>query len=103
MWSKAYLIGGMLMLLASHFLNLSTAEQNPDVGTYFRKHSKVGVYLPIIFNIRLIAMTVMFFVYYISPTIPSYLSVIVQLGYFLLILFGRPHKKVFDLFRASFI
>jgi hypothetical protein len=99
-WSKAFLIGGILMLLSSHLLNLSTAEQNPDVGTYFRKHTKVGIYMPIIFNARLIALTSLLFLYHITPTIPSYLIIIIQVGYVLLIVFGRPHKKGLDIFRA---
>jgi hypothetical protein len=102
-WSKAYLIAGMLMLLGSHFLNLSTAEDNPDLGTYFRKHTKISLYMPIIFNLRLIAITILLFVYYITPTVPAYMLIIVQLGYFMLILFGRPHKKPIDLVRAVII
>ena len=88
------------MLLVAHFLNFATAFENPDVGTFFRKHSKVGVYAPLIFNIRLIAITVLLFVYHVTPTLISYFIVIVQVGYLAFILFGRPHKKPFDLMRS---
>lgn len=57
--------------------------------------------MPIIFNFRLIAQTSLLFVYHISPTVPSYLIIISQVGYLLLIVFGRPHKKVFDVCRAA--
>ena len=100
LWSKGFLVGGILILLVSHLLNLSTAEQNPDVGTYFRKHTKIGIYMPIVFNIRLVALTILLFVYHISPTVPSYLLIIIQIGYLLLIVFGRPHKKPLDIGRA---
>ena len=100
LWSKGFLVGGILIILVSHLLNLSTAEQNPDVGTYFRKHTKIGIYMPIVFNIRLVALTILLFVYHISPTVPSYLLIIIQIGYLLLIVFGRPHKKPLDIGRA---
>ena len=99
-WSKGFLVLAMLMLLTSHLLNLSTAYENHDVGTYFRKHSNMGVYMPIIFSIRLIALTTLLFAYHLSPVVPSYLIIIVQIGYIAFVAFGRPHKKGFDLFRA---
>jgi len=102
-WSKAMLVGGVFMLLITHFLNLSTVEQNPDIGTYLRKHSKFGIYMPILFSIRLVLLTTLLFVYHITPTLPSYLIIITQLTYLIFILFGRPHKKPFDLFRAIII
>ena len=100
-WSKGMLIGAVTMLFMSHLLNLSTAEDNPDVGTYFRKHSKMGVYMPIIFTTKLITLTILLFAFHISPTIPSYLIIITQIGYITFILFGRPHKKGFDIVRAA--
>ena len=100
MWSKGFLVGGTVMLLVTHFLNLSTIEDNPDVGTFFRKHSKLGVYAPIMFNLRLITISALLYVYHITPTIPSYAIIIAQFGYLTFILFGRPHKKPFDLVRS---
>ena len=94
------LVGAMIMLLTTHLLNLSMAYDNPDVGSFFRKHSKMGVYMPILFNIRLIALTILLFTFHITPTLPSYFIIIIQIGYLLFIIFGRPHKKPFDLFRA---
>jgi len=60
----------------------------------------MGVYMPIIISAKLIAITTLLFVYFISPTVPSYMIIIIQLGYLMLIIFGRPHKKPLDTFRA---
>jgi hypothetical protein len=100
-WSKAFLVGGCLLLVVAHFMQLSTAEENPDVGTFLRKHSKMGIYMPIIFNARLILITTLLFVYQITPTIPSYFIIVTQLGYTLFVAFGRPHKKLFDILRSA--
>lgn len=100
-WSKGMMVGALMMMLVSHLLNLSTAEENHDVGTYFRKHSKMGVYMPIIFSIKLITLTILLFAYHMSPMVPSYLIIITQVGYITFILFGRPHKKAFDIIRAA--
>jgi hypothetical protein len=61
------MVSASLMLIATHLLNLSTAEENSDIGTYFRKHSKMGVYMPIIFNARLVALTTLLFLYHVTP------------------------------------
>jgi hypothetical protein len=94
------LVGAGIMLLITHFLNLSTAEENPDVGIYLRKHSKFGLYMPILFNLRLIILTTLLFAYHITPSLPSYFLIITQLTYLIFIVFGRPHKKPFDLLRV---
>ena len=95
------LVTAMMMLIITHVMNLSSADENPDVGTYFRRHTKMGVYMPIIFNIRLFSLTILLFAYHITPTVPSYFVIIIQIGYLLFIIFGRPHKKPFDTFRAG--
>jgi hypothetical protein len=99
-WDKVLLIGGGAMLLVAHFFNLSIAEENPDIGTYLRKHSKMGIYMPIIFNARLITITILLFAYQITPIFPSYFIIVIQIGYLVFTLFGRPHKKPLDLFRS---
>lgn len=88
------------MLLIAHFLNLATAEQNLDVGIYLRSKSKFGVYFPIIFSTRVVLMTLLLFFYHFSPTIPLYLILILQLGFFFFVMLGRPHKRGFDIFRS---
>ena len=94
------LIGAGILLIVAHCLNLATLEENSDVGTFFRKNSKFGLYAPFIFNIRLVAITTLLFAYHITPTVPAYFVIVVQLSYLVFILFARPHKKVFDLFRS---
>ena len=88
------------MILVANFLSYLTVEKSLDVGTYFRKHSKLGLYFPLLFNIRLIAISSLLFVYHISKTVPSYFIVIIQLAYLLLIIFGVPHRKMFDIIRS---
>ena len=73
------------------------------MGTFFRKHKKLGIYAPIIFNFRLIALTSLLFAYHFSKNVPSYLIGITQCAYVLFVLIGRPHKRPFDTFRSLFI
>ena len=94
------MIGAGLMLLIVHFLNLSTAEDNPDVGTFFRKYSKAGIFAPIVFNIRLVAISTLLFVYHITSNLVSYFIIVIQFGYICFVMFAHPHKKIFDLFRS---
>ena len=101
MWSKGMLVGSMVMIAFTHLLYLSTAEDTPDVGTFFRKHTKLGVYCPIIFNVRLLAITTLLFTFHTTENLPGYFIIIIQVGYVLFVIFGRPHKKGFDVFRAS--
>ena len=59
--------------------------------------------MPIIFNIRLISLTTLLFCYHITQSFIPYFIIIIQLSYLVFIMFGRPHKKPFDLFRALII
>lgn len=70
------------------------------MGTFLRKHSKLGIYMPIVLSLRTAVMTVLLFVYHITPDVPQYFLVLVQIGYVLFILFGRPHKKLLDFGRS---
>lgn len=57
--------------------------------------------MPVIFNIKLVVITILFFIYHhVSKTVPQYCIFIVQFAYLLLIIFGRPHKKPVDLARS---
>ena len=76
---------------------------NRDVGVYIRSKSNLGLYMPIIFTIRLILLTILLFSYQYSRVLPSYLLVVVQIGYFFYICLGQPHKRGIDIFRAIFI
>ena len=97
------LISGVVMLMFSQLFNFATARENPDVGTFLRKHSGMGVYMPLVFSLRLVVLTVLLFLFHLEISIISYLIVIVQMGYLMFILFGRPHKKPFDLVRSIFL
>ena len=65
-WSRLMFIGSCVMFVVAHFLNLATAEQNMDIGTFFRSKSRISAYVPVIFNIRLILLTLMLFLYHFS-------------------------------------
>lgn len=99
-WSKGFLIVSLGLLISAHIVQFSTAEDSPDVGTYLRKHSKSGIYMPIVLSIRTITITVLLFVYHITQDVPQYFIVLVQVSYVLFIIFGRPHKKIFDFVRS---
>lgn len=56
--------------------------------------------MPIAFSARLIVLTVLLYVYHFTQDLPQYLIIIAQVGYVLLVVFGRPHKKPYDFFRS---
>lgn len=60
----------------------------------------MGVYFPILFNIRLLALTVLLFTYHLTDNLPAYFIITIQVGFVMFIIFGRPHKKPFDIFRS---
>ena len=97
------LVGGLLMLVVSHFINLAFVEKNSDVGPFLRRHSKVAVYMPAIFNFRLIVFTLLIFIYHISPAISAYLLIILQFSYLAYVIGGHPHKRAFDTVRATIL
>ena len=88
------------MLVAVHIVSIVHIKESSDVGTFFRKHSNMGIYAPIFFNTRLIAVTILLFSFHFSKTVPSYSICILQIGYVLFILFGKPHKKPLDYGRS---
>jgi hypothetical protein len=99
-WSKCFLIVSIFMIIFAHFLNVKTAEKNSDVGTFLQKRRNGAVYMPIIFNIRLLAITTLLFLYHVTSAIPAYLALILQLAYTLFVIFGRPHLLAYDFYRS---
>ena len=92
------------MLLLAHFINVATAEHNSDVGTYLRRHGMLSIYMPIIFNIRLVVISVLLFVHHLMESeIPTFGIMGVQLVYIMYLLMARPHKKSFDFCRCLVI
>lgn len=87
-------------LLISNIINLVNIDDSNEVGTFYRKHSQLGVYCSIVFSIRLVLLTVLVFLKQIIGILSIYLLIIIQLCYFLFIVIGRPHKKSFDFFRS---
>jgi hypothetical protein len=84
----------------SNIINVVNIEESNEVGTFFRKHSKLGVYCSLFFNIRLILLTVFLFLYQILGVACSYTLIAIQLLYITFIIAGRPHKKPFDFIRS---
>lgn len=70
------------------------------MGTFLRKHSKLGIYMPVALSLRTAAITALLFTYHITQDVPQYFIVLVQTSYVLFIVFGRPHKKLFDFVRS---
>ena len=102
LWGKLILIGSILMLLIAHLLNLSDPERHSDVGIFISRQGKLSVYMPIIFNFKLITIASLLFVHHIVESdLPIFAVIIIQLSYLLFVLIGRPHKKDLDLFRSS--
>ena len=99
-WSKAFLLLAFAMLLFAHVFSVCTAEDSSDVNTFVRGNSKAGVYLPIIFNIRLFGLTFAIFLFYISEPISSILLFLFQITYLLFVMTGRPHLRKLDFFRS---
>ena len=56
--------------------------------------------MPLAFNIRLVALSTLFYAYHVTKNVPQYFILITQTAYVLFIVFGRPHKKAFDLIRS---
>lgn len=65
-WSNILLIGALFMLILAHCLSYYSADESSELGTFFRKYSNNGLYMPFIFNIRLVAITIMLFVYQLT-------------------------------------
>ena len=99
-WSKGFLIASIFLVILAHVVSISKIKENSDLGTFFNKDNRIGIYLPIIFNIRLFSITILIFIYHSSQTMPTYLTLILQISYLLFVLIGRPHLKNYDLFRA---
>ena len=81
-----------------------SARVDFDVGTYLRSTSVFGVYMPVIFSIRLVIFTVLLFVYHIAETLPFYFLCFLQLAYVVIfVFFGEPHLRFLDFLRAMWI
>ncbi len=61
-WSKAFLCVGVGSIIISNIIGVINAEDSSDVGTFFRLHSKLGVYAALLFNLRLVLLTIFIFV-----------------------------------------
>lgn len=66
LWSKALLIAAIAMFLISQCLSYANAEENSELGTFLRKYSKFGVVMPLAFNIRLITITTLLFIFQLT-------------------------------------
>jgi hypothetical protein len=104
-WSKFFLIGSLTMIAVAHFLSLTTAESSSDVGPFLCRQGKFSIFMPLIFNLRLVLTTVLLFVYlsFSSQILPLSLIMLLQIGYLIYLLLSHPHKRRIDFFRAIFI
>jgi hypothetical protein len=76
------------------------AENTVDVGTFLRGKVKSSIHMPIIFNLRLLTISILLFLYHISATIPSYLTLAVQISYIIYVTLCRPHLRTIDFVRS---
>ena len=102
-WSTAFLVIALSAFLVSNIINLVTLEDSNEVGTFFRKHSQLGVYCSFVFSIRLVLLTVLLFLKQIIGVLSTYSLLATQLFYLLFVVIGRPHKKSFDFLRSLLI
>lgn len=70
------------------------------MGTFFRLHSKLGVYAALLFNLRLTLLTVFIFLNQAVGSVSSYMLIFLQCSYVVFVGFGRPHKKPYDFVRS---
>lgn len=103
LWSKAFLIVAMLLMVVGNVANFISIEDSQEVGTFFRKHTKIGIYTPFIFNLRLILLTVFIFLHQTMKSGASFALMGIQFAYIVFVAFGRPHKKPIDLARSLFL
>jgi hypothetical protein len=103
LWSKALFVASMLLIVIGNVANFLSIEDSQEIGTFFRKHTKIGVYAPFVFNLRLILLTVFIFLHQTMDTRASFAILGTQFTYIIFVAFGRPHKKPFDLGRSLFI
>lgn len=65
-WSKGFLIASVGLFILAHTVCICKIEDSSDLGTFFNKDLKTGIYLPIIFNIRLLSISLLIFLYHSS-------------------------------------
>ena len=58
------------------------------------------MYMPLIFNLRLIVITALLFAEHYADLAPQYVILALQTGFVLFVLVGRPHKRNVDIVRA---
>jgi hypothetical protein len=91
---------GVASIILSSIIGVINADDSSDVGTFFRMHSKLGIYAAILFNLRLILLTIFIFVNQSVGSVGSYFLLAIQSLYLVFIGFGRPHKKPYDFIRS---
>jgi cysteine-rich repeat protein len=64
-WSSNFMVAALLLLGIAHCVSLGTAADSTDVDTFLTKNN-YGIYMPIIFNIRLALLALLLFFYHIS-------------------------------------
>ena len=60
------LVVSLLLWLLAHLINTILAEAHYDVGTFLKEKLKRSIHMPVIFNIRLILLTILLFFYQLS-------------------------------------
>ena len=99
-----FFIGSILMLVVAHLICTVFASKNSDIGSFRKPDSKLALYIPLIFNFRLILFTILIFLYHVDSTVPFYFLLVLQMVYTTVFVFiARPYLRLFDIFRASWI
>jgi uncharacterized membrane protein len=101
-WSDCLLILALFIFLVAHIVNTVTAPKNTDVDIFFTNNN-IGIYLPIVFNVRLLALTILLFAYQLTQEVPMVAIFCLQGAYILFLVLCRPHLLRFDFFRSLFL
>lgn len=56
--------------------------------------------MPVIFNSRLLLLTIFLFIFHLNTSAPSYLAIVLQITYLLYTIIGRPHLRLIDFIRS---
>ena len=94
------MILALSMFLFAHVFSSFKARENSDIDTFLKGSTRAGIYMPIIFNCRLILLTILIFVYHVVKTLPSIMIIVLQIIYIFFVLLGNPHLRKFDFIRA---
>ena len=102
-WNKIFIGAGFFLLITANFANVITLNDAFDVGTYWRKHSLAGLYAPLLYNTKIISLTVLLYLNINMHPAPSVFVLMIQFMYCLFVCLARPHKRLLDIVRSTIV